>query len=67
MGSGCGVLLDDGLDLAIVCGPVLFKQIVCIGLGWRFGVGIVQQVLDAQENLLDGDCWLPTFLLIQYR
>ena len=28
-------------------------------------VGIVEKVLDAEEDLLDGNCWPPVLLLVQ--
>lgn len=62
-----GVLLDDALDLSFVCRSVLLEESVGISLSWRIGIGIVEQVLNPQKNLLDGDCRLPTLLFIQNR
>lgn len=59
------ILLDNSLDAPFILDSVFFEEVVCVGLGGRLGVGIVQKVLDAEENLLDGDCWLPCLLLVQ--
>lgn len=59
------VVANDSFDLALICGPILLEQVVSVGLGWRFGVGFVEELLDAEKDLLDGDGWLPTLLLIQ--
>ncbi len=55
------------LNLLLVSLPVLLEQVVCLGLSRGIGIGIVQQVLDAKENLFDGDCWLPTLLFVKDR
>ena len=33
-------------------------------LSWVVKIRLVQQVLDAQQNLSDRDCWLPSFIRI---
>jgi len=63
----CGIFFDYAFDLSFVRCPILLEQVVCIRLGWRFGIGIIEQVLNADEDLPDGDCWLPTFFFVQDR
>lgn len=44
---------------------VFLEERVCLALRWVCGVGIVKQILNAEEKLLDGDCWLPALILVQ--
>jgi len=53
------------LDLFLVLGSVLLEDLERISLGRRFGIRIVEKVLDSQKNLLNGDGWLPCLLLVQ--
>lgn len=62
---GCWVVSHDPLDLVLVCCAVLLEEIVGIGLCWRVWVGVVEKVLDTEENLLNRNRWLPSFLLVQ--
>jgi len=55
----------DLLDLLLIRAPILLEEIVCFGLGRGFGVGIVEEILNAEQDLFDGNGRLPTFLLIQ--
>lgn len=59
------VVPDDPLDLALVCCAVLPVQVVRIGLGRRVWIWVIQQVLHAKQDLLDGDGRLPALLLVQ--
>lgn len=59
------VLFDDLLDLTLVCSSIFLEQVICICLGGRFGVGFVEQFLDAEEDLFDGDGRLPAFFFVQ--
>jgi hypothetical protein len=61
----CGIISYDSLDLALVCGTILSKQVVCIGLGRGVRVGIIEEVLNSKKDLLDGDRRLPPFFLVQ--
>lgn len=36
-----------------------------LSLCWALGIWIVQQILDACQDVLDGDRWPPTFILIE--
>ena len=56
---------DNVLDLLLVLRAILLEQVVCFGLCGRLRVGIVQQVLDAQQDLFDGDGGLPRLFLVQ--
>ena len=53
------------LDLLVVGGTVLAEQVVGLGLGRRLRVGLVEQRLNAEEDLLDGDGGLPAFFFIE--
>jgi hypothetical protein len=64
---GRRVVLDDATDLLLVGLPVLLEQVEGIGLGGRLWVGLVEERLDAEQNLPDGDGGLPAFLLVQDR
>ena len=44
----CGVLLDDALDLFLICRQILLEQVVRIRLRRRFGIGVVEEILNAQ-------------------
>jgi hypothetical protein len=63
--SRSGVVLDDLLDLSFIRRSILLKQIVRIGLSWRVWVWVIEQVLNANQDRSDGDCWLPAFFLIE--
>ena len=54
-----------GPDPLLVIGPVLTEAGVGLGLGRVLNVGVVQEVLDPQQDLLDGDGGPPVLLLIQ--
>lgn len=60
-----GVVSDDLLDLLVVGSAVLAEQIVGLGLSRRLGIGLVQQRLNAEEDLLDGNGGLPAFLFVE--
>lgn len=53
------------LNLFFVGLAILLKEIVGFSLSWRFGIRIVQQILNAKKDLLDCDRWLPSLLFIQ--
>ena len=44
---------------------ILLEEVVGFSLSRRFRIGIVEQILDSKENLLDGDRWFPSLLLVQ--
>ena len=52
-------------NLLLVSGLIFLKETKSFSLGWTVGVRIVQQILDAHEDLLDCDGGLPRFLLVQ--
>jgi hypothetical protein len=52
------------LDFSLVCGRILFEEVIGLGLGRGFRVWIIQKSLDAQQDLLDGDCRLPAFFFV---
>lgn len=61
------VVLDNLLDLLLVRGAVLLEQVERVGLGGRLRVRLVEQRLDAEQDLLDGDGRAPALLLVQDR
>ena len=54
-------------DLLLVGNSILLKEVVSLGLGWRFWIWFVEKRLNAEQNLLDGDGRLPSFFLVQDR
>ena len=64
---GSWVVPHDSLDLVFIRGPILLEEIVGIGLSWGVGVGVVEEILNTKENLLDGDGGLPVLLLVENR
>lgn len=61
------ILANYAPDALFVLDLVFLEQIVGVGLGGRLGVGVVEQVLDAQKNLLDRDGRLPGLFLVENR
>ena len=60
-GHGSGL----GPHPLLVVRPVLAEAGVGLGLGGVLDVGVVQEVLDTQQDLLDGDGRPPVLLLVQ--
>ena len=60
-GHGAGL----GPHPLLVVSPVLTKAGVGLGLGGVLDVGVVEEVLDTEEDLLDGDGRPPVLLLVQ--
>ena len=54
-----------GPDPLLVIGPVLAEAGVGLGLGRILNVGVVEEVLDTEQDLLDGDGGPPVLLLVQ--
>ena len=52
-------------DPLLVIGPVLAEAGVGLGLGRILNVGVVEEVLDTEQDLLDGDGGPPVLLLVQ--
>jgi hypothetical protein len=59
------ILPDDAPHLLLICLFILFEQIERVGLRWRVGVWFVEQRLNPKQDLLDGDCGFPAFLLVE--
>ena len=59
----------DGLtsNTSSVLALVVDEELVCFGLSGTVWVGVIEQVLDSNQDLFDGDCWAPSFLLVQNR
>jgi hypothetical protein len=62
---GRGVLPNDTLDAPLVLYLVSLEEVVGLGLRGRLGVGVVQQVLDAEQDLLDGNGGLPGLIFVE--
>ena len=58
------ILVDDVLNFLLISLTILLEQIVSIGLGRRFRVRIIEEILNAKEDLLYGNSRFPTFLFI---
>merc|ERR1740121_633761 len=58
-------LCDHLLHSAEVLRLVRGKKPVRLLLRRRGRVGVVEEVLDAEKDLADGDCWLPILVLVQ--
>lgn len=61
------VLSNHPLDTLLVFHFVPLEQVVCLGLRWRLGIGVVQEILDTEDDLFDGDGRFPAFILVEYR
>jgi hypothetical protein len=61
------VVLDDLPHCLLVCNAVFLEEVVRLSLCGRVWVYFVEQHLDAEEDLLDGDGGLPGFLFIEDR
>lgn len=61
------ILLHDLLNLFFVRLTILLEQVVGFGLRGRFGIRIIQEILDTKEYLLDGNRWLPAFFFVENR
>jgi len=59
------IILDDSLHLPLIASTILLEQIVCFSLGWRVGVWLVKQRLNAQEYFFDGDGGFPAFFFVE--
>lgn len=51
----------------LVSGLVLLEEIVCVSLGRGFGVWGIEEFLNAEEDLFDGDGGFPAFFLVENR
>jgi hypothetical protein len=60
-----GVLLHNRPDLLLVRNLVFLEQVERVGLRGRLGIRLVEQRLNAQQDLLDGDGGLPALILVQ--
>lgn len=59
------IVLDDRLDLLLICDPVLLEQVVGLCLCGTLRVDLIQQELNSQQNLLDGDGGLPSLFFVE--
>lgn len=61
------VLSNDSTHSLFVLDSVSLKQVICFSLRRRLGVGVVEQILDTQHDLLHGNRGLPGFFLVENR
>lgn len=61
------ILTDHAANALLIFNLVPLEQVVCVGLRGRFGVGVVEKILDAKQNLLDRDGWFPRLFLVENR
>ena len=66
-GSRSLVVLDDLPHGLFVRNAVFLEQVVRLSLCGRLRVHFVEQHLNAEEDLLDGDGGLPSFLFVEDR
>lgn len=59
------IVLDDGAHALLISLAILLEQLVRISLGGRVDIGLVEQLLDAEQDLLDGNRRLPALLFIE--
>ena len=61
------IVLDDLAHRLLVRHPVFLEEVVRFGLSGRVRVDFVEQHLDSEEDLLDGDGGLPGLFLVEDR
>lgn len=61
------VLLDNLADFSLVCGAILLEHVVGFGLRGRLGVGVIEQILDTQEDRLNCYGRAPGLFFVQNR
>lgn len=61
------VVLDNLLDLGLVCSLVLFVKVVGFCLGRGFSVDLIEEHLNTEQDRFDCDRRLPSLLFIQDR
>lgn len=62
---GGGVESDFTLNPLFIFSPILLEKIVCFGLRRRFGVRRIEEILDAEGDLLDGDGGSPALIFVK--
>lgn len=62
-----GILPHDALDPTFILLTIFLEEIVRLSLGWRLGVGVVEQVLNAKQDLLHRDGRLPCLFFVEDR
>lgn len=62
---GWPVVVDDLSDFAFICGTVLLKGVIGVGLGRGLRVRVVEQILNTKKYLLDCNCRSPIFLFVE--
>ena len=64
--SRSGVVAHHLLHLLLVRLDILLEEVIRLRLGGRLRVRVVEEVLDAEQDLLDRDGGLPALVLVQY-
>ena len=60
------ILLDNAFDLFVIGLAIFLEEVIGISLGGRLRVWIVEQILNPNKDLLDGDRGFPTLFFVQY-
>lgn len=61
------VILDDLPHSLLVCSTIFLEEVVRLRLCGRLRVHFVEQHLNAEEDLFDGDGGLPGFFFVENR
>ena len=61
------VFFHDSLYFLVVSLSVLLEQVIRVSLRRRLGIWVVEQILNTDENLFDGNGGFPAFFLIKDR
>jgi len=59
------VVANDLSYLLLIGDTVLLEQVVGVGLSRRIRVGLVEERLNAEQKLLDGNGGFPGFVLVE--
>ena len=65
--SWCWIIFDDLLDLSLVLRLIFLKNVVGFRLSGRVWIRIIQQILNTNDNLFDGDSRFPTLFFVENR
>lgn len=61
------IVFDDTLHLSFVSLAIFLEEIVSVCLSWGFGIGLIEELLNSEEDLLNGDGRFPALFLVQDR
>lgn len=61
------ILTNDAANPLFVLDSVSLKKVVCLSLGRGLWIGIVEQILDTQEDLLHSNGRFPCLFFVEDR